>query len=66
MKRRKPRWDPLANWDGVAYHHDGVTPVDLVKTEILDLEMRVFDTLPKKTRDMLNHHGGMALEEAGY
>ena len=64
--RRKPRWDPLKDWDGIAYHHDGVTPIEDVKANILDFEMRVFDALSKPARDELNEHGGMALEVAGF
>ncbi len=68
MKRRckRYRWDPLKDWDGVAYHHDGVTPVDVVKREILDFEMEVFDALSKPARDRLNDVGGMAIEVAGF
>lgn len=34
-------------WDGVARYHDGM-PIDVVKREFLDLEMAVFDNLPKR------------------
>jgi hypothetical protein len=64
--RRKVRWDPLKDWDGIAYHHDGVTPIDDVKANILDFEMEVFDALSRKARDKLNEDGGMALVVAGF
>ena len=48
-------------WDGVARHHDG-TPIDTVKRRVLDFDMEVFDHLPKRIRDQLNEHGGIALE----
>ena len=64
--RRKARWDPLKDWDGIAYHHDGVTPVDDVKANILDFEMCVFDALSPPARARLREDGGMALEMAGF
>lgn len=65
-KPRRPCWDPLKNWDGVALHHDGVTPVDEVKANILDFEMEVFDALSRAARDRLNEEGGVALKVAGF
>ena len=64
--RRKLRWDPVKDWDGVAYHNDGVTSIEAVKAEILDFEMEVFDALSKPARDKLNENGGFALEVAGF
>ena len=61
-RRRRQRWDPLKDWDGIAYHHDGVTPIEDVKANILDFEMEVFDRLPKRVRDHLNEDGGVALD----
>jgi hypothetical protein len=67
MRRcRRLRWDPIKNWDGIAYHDDGVTPIDDVKANILDLEMQVFDALSRPARDRLNEHGGFALRVAGF
>lgn len=58
--RRAHRYDqPI--WDGVARYHDGM-PIDVVKREFLDLEMAVFDNLPKRLRDQLNEQGGVAME----
>ena len=65
-RRRRAHWDPLKDWDGIAYHHDGVTPIDDVKAHILDFEMEVFDALSRKARDRLNEEGGMALKVAGF
>ena len=65
-RRRRYHWDPLKDWDGIAYHHDGVTPIDDVKANILDLEMQVFDALSRPARDRLNEHGGFALRVAGF
>lgn len=53
------RYEPIP-WDGIARYHDG-TPIDVVKAEVLDLEMAVFDNLPKALRDKLNEEGGIAL-----
>lgn len=59
MKRWRKRvagFDPVKDWDGVAYHHDGVTTIDEYKARVFDRVMPVFDRLPKPVRDYINEH----------
>lgn len=60
--RRRRRYQP-PQWDGIARYTDG-TPIDVIKREVLDAEMRAFDSLPPRKRAELRVFGGVALEEA--
>lgn len=57
--RRKPPWDPVRDWDGVAFHNDGKTTMDEVKARLFDRVMPVFDSLPKPVRNYINEHDAL-------